>query len=507
MFKIMSPLLTRRKILIIKIYLIFLAFFNASCSDINSKSDNDRQLESLIEKHQLSLEPIQDLSVPDINSPLSQLGKMLFYSKSLGGEEDSSCATCHHPLLAGGDELMLPVGVGAENPDLLGLGRTSSDHSAPLVPRHSLTVFNIALWEKSLFWDGRVEIVQTGTEQQINTPDGHPDPNAGNELLFAQAAFPVTSSEEMRGQFKSGESNTELRAHLAKRLADTPDPGDPQLAFSHWPDRFREAFNQPSATANQIVTPENIQIALSAFQRTMLFVENPWFDYLEGNLSALTEQQKRGAVLFYTDKEKNGAGCVDCHSGVLFSDEDFHPLGFPQIGHGKGDGVVDSQGNSDDFGRFRVTNNTDDIYKFRTPTLLNIAETAPYGHAGSFNTLKEVIEYSANPNMAFATYFSEHRWCHDTQLSRLEECTKLYPSAMEFTQYSLTARQKNELQHPISVTLNDEEIEDINAFLHSLTDPCIRDKQCMKPWLYDSPMSDDPDNNMLRAVNESGERL
>ncbi|WP_434763617.1 cytochrome-c peroxidase [Vibrio fortis] len=482
-------------------------FFISGCSDREPENNEDIQLRTLIEKNELSLTSLSNLSVPNIDSPLAQLGKTLFYSKSLGGEEDSACVTCHHPLLGGGDNLNLSVGVGAELPNLLGLGRTTTDHSAPTVPRNALTVFNIALWEKTLFWDGRVEVVHNSGLKQINTPDGQPDLSAGDELLFAQAAFPVTSAEEMRGYFKQTASNDELRKHLAKRLADAPDDGDPQLAFSHWPDMFRTVFNQPSASASEIITPENIQLALSAFQRTMLFVDNPWFAYLKGDISALTTQQKRGAILFYAEKQNGGAHCVSCHSGLLFSDEKLHPLGFPQIGHGKGDGVADSNGNTDDFGRYRVTNDIEDIYKFRTPTLLNVAQTAPYGHAGSFNTLKEVIQYSADPLPSFFTYFQEYKWCQSEQLARLASCMELYPLAKEHTQKSLSARQTFELQHPISVTLTNDEIEDIEAFLHTLTDPCILNKECMTPWLYDSSVINDPDENMLRAVNESGELL
>jgi cytochrome c peroxidase len=259
-------------------------FFISGCSDRESENNEDIQLRTLIEKNELSLASLSNLSVPDIDSPLAQLGKALFYSKSLGGKEDSACVTCHHPLLGGGDDLSLSVGVGAELPELLGLGRTTIDHSAPTVPRNALTVFNIALWEQTLFWDGRVEVVHTTGLKQINTPDGQPDLNAGDELLFAQAAFPVTSAEEMRGHFKQTATNDELRKHLAKRLADVPDDGDPQLAFSHWPDMFRTVFNQPSASATEVITPENIQLALSAFQRTMIFVDNPWFAYLKGSL-------------------------------------------------------------------------------------------------------------------------------------------------------------------------------------------------------------------------------
>ena len=87
----------------------------------------DVTLQALIEREGLLGDAAFNRTLPQISDPLAQLGKQLFFTKSLGGEQDSACVSCHHPLLGGADDLVLPVGVGALNPDLLGLGRRDAD--------------------------------------------------------------------------------------------------------------------------------------------------------------------------------------------------------------------------------------------------------------------------------------------------------------------------------------------------------------------------------------------
>ena len=79
-----------------------------------------------------------------------------------------------------------------------------------------------------------------------------------------------------------------------------------------------------------------------------------------------------------------------CHSGPYFADFEFHAIPLPQLGFGKnGFGV--------DYGRFNVTLNPNDLYKFRTPPLLNVTKTGPYGHSGSVRDLYEAIIYHFDP--------------------------------------------------------------------------------------------------------------
>lgn len=99
----------------------------------------------------------------------------------------------------------------------------------------------------------------------------------------------------------------------------------------------------------------------------------------------LTNEELQGGLIFF------GKGkCANCHSGPYFTDFDFHAIPFPQLGFGKnGFGI--------DYGRFNVTLEPSDLYKFRTPPLHNVAKTGPYGHSGSLKTLQEAITYHFDP--------------------------------------------------------------------------------------------------------------
>jgi cytochrome c peroxidase len=112
--------------------------------------------------------------------------------------------------------------------------------------------------------------------------------------------------------------------------------------------------------------------ALDAYVRGLTTPNSPFDRYAAGNKKALTDAQKRGLTLFV-----GKANCAVCHFGPTFADDRFHSLGV--------------QG--DDPGRFKVTNVESDRYAFKTPTIRNIALTAPYMHDGSLPTLHDVIDF------------------------------------------------------------------------------------------------------------------
>jgi len=200
-----------------KLLLATLALSLTACNDDETPTapSADVELKSIISQKSLTGNPAADRLIPSINTEISQLGKELFFSKSLGGDRDSACVTCHHPTLGGGDNLSLPIGTEADNPDLLGVGRSNdlaenNPEGGPPVPRNAPTTFNTALWDQVLFHDGRVEALDktensngaNGTSGGIRTPDsdfGTADPLAGQNLVQAQARFPITSREEMKG--------------------------------------------------------------------------------------------------------------------------------------------------------------------------------------------------------------------------------------------------------------------------------------------------------------------
>ena len=202
-----------------------------ACNKNSNKTD--KSLRSIIDDLQLTGDVMQGRDIPSIESPKAQLGMRLFFSKSLGGDRDSACVTCHHPTLGGGDNLSLPVGVAAEDANLLGLGRLHDSSApnfdgSPPVPRNAPTTFNIAGWlDEVLFHDGRVESIgktpnAIGDDGQgIRTPDsffGTGDPLSGMNLVIAQARFPITSPEEMKAFNHNDKDNQGIREFLAGRI-------------------------------------------------------------------------------------------------------------------------------------------------------------------------------------------------------------------------------------------------------------------------------------------------
>ena len=172
----------------------------------------DARLRAVIERHGLRGDPTVGRVLPHISDPLAQLGKQLFHTRALGANGDSACVSCHHPLLGGGDGLVLPVGVDSENANLLGEGRKhrslarSYHDGGPTVERNAQTIFNVGLWDRALFWDGRVESIshehgRNGAGGRIMTPDSlrKADPFAGSNLPATQALFPIVSRMEMMG--------------------------------------------------------------------------------------------------------------------------------------------------------------------------------------------------------------------------------------------------------------------------------------------------------------------
>ncbi|GAA4649785.1 hypothetical protein GCM10023116_20660 [Kistimonas scapharcae] len=475
---------------------------------------NEEQLDQQLKKRILTPQglignPASNRTFPSIKtSKLAQLGRELFFSKSLSGDMDVACASCHHPLLGGADALSLPVGVGAIDVDRIGPGRRHDGNhfvdpeadAGPNVGRNSSTTFNVGLYENALFFDGRAELIQwiegryrtivgrsePEADRVIKTPDsrfGGPDPHAGSDLVAAQSRFPVVALNEMRG-FSDNYvgSSHKVRHQLELRLQGKTD----ELLNNRWPELFRWAFEQPDASLESLISYDNIAAALAAYQQSQLFIESPWNAWLEGR-GELSPEAKKGAALFYTSLKEGGAQCYQCHSGDFFTDERFYNIAVPQFGRGK---TVRGK----DFGRYGVTRDPQDMYAFRVPSLLNISETAPYGHTGAFMTLGDIIEHHLIPQRSLAAF--------DYTLQQLPQFRKLpvvYEMAQENTDHVFSVyRQINHRnameQRWANNDVRKEAIGYLVAFLESLTDPCITNANCMKPWLPQGPA---PDQNRL----------
>ena len=437
---------------------------------------------------------LRSRALPSADDPLVLLGRELFFSKSLSINGDVACASCHDPRLAGTDQLSLPVGVGAHEENVIGPGRRHDGNyyldpkanGGPNVGRNSPTTFNIAFYDVAMFWDGRVESVEfdgsgyrrvaiasdNGSGTAIRTPDSQfkgPDPDAGSNLTAAQARFPVTSTEEMKGfSSEAAGSRYAIRRAVAETLRSVPE----------WEEQFRTAFNDYVSTSETLMDYNNIAFALGEYQRSQIALDNPFFRFLGGENEALTAAQKRGAIVFFKPTSSGGAGCNRCHSGEHFTDEQFYAFATPQIGRGKN--VAQK-----DFGRYNVTRTRSDLHRFRTPSLLNVELTHPYMHAGSLADLKTAVRWHIEPQQALNTYdFSL------TTLPQLDGLGVNYSGAADNTQdavdsyfdqfiYSST---KYKVNFP---ALNDQAISDVSEFLLSLTDPCLNDIACVSKWLPD----------------------
>ncbi|RLQ21019.1 cytochrome C peroxidase [Seongchinamella sediminis] len=441
-----------------------------------------------------------------IRHPLAQLGKKLFFSKSLSADFDVACASCHHPTLAGGDKLSLPVGVEARKPNLLGPGRERRG-GRPTVPRNSPSTFNAWVYQEALFWDGRVSQLSSG----ISTPDSEApwksDPLAGDDLIAAQSRFPVVAEEEMRGHdFLLGAETEAIRTRIAQRIGDY-GPGAGEIENNRWLAEFRTAFNSKQS-AEKLVTYDNIALALAAYQRSQVFVDTPWKAFLEGDYEAISNQAKRGALVFFQQKPIIGinatAACSDCHSGDRFTNEDFQASGFPQIGPGRGD---KGGASGDDRGRGNLYSSDTQDYRFRVPSLLNVANTGPWGHAGAYGSLRRVVAHYDLLDERVDEYFASGGWCNLDQFKDMNNCAGLYTQAESNTAKAVAKTLKdNEVANGIPlIDFTEVEIDQMVAFLRTLTDPCIEKRSCLSLWIP-SPR-EAPDGHQLNAVNKQGRKL
>ncbi|RXJ73581.1 cytochrome-c peroxidase [Veronia nyctiphanis] len=444
------------------------------------------------------------VDIPNIKDPLPQLGMRLFFSKALSGNKDTACATCHHPTMGGGDNLPLSIGVDSVDHDVLGVGRLhrSDAHEydgGPPVPRNAPTSFNMALWDDFIFHDGRIEsmakeVGQNGASDTsgIVTPDntdGGFNIMVGKNLTMAQSRFPVTSKEEMKGfDVQPDGSTQDIRDLIINRLIGR-NGHEADLEKNDWLTEFRIAYDVPNASAEEIITDPNMFNAIAEYERSLTFTNSPWTKFLEGDDTALNDNARSGAILFFKSASNGGAGCVTCHSGNNLTDERFHVLAVPQIGRGK-------EANQMDQGRWYVTKDDDDRFAFRTPSLLNVSVTGPWGHSGAYSSLDAMVRHHLNPEKAVRNY-------DYSQLPSGVQVDKMFENTGPAIIALNRLREKGKSKLP-EVSLSDDEINDLIAFLEALTDPCVTDRECMSSWI---PTGNDPDGLRLIGKDINGNLL
>ncbi len=297
------------------------------------------------------LEPLPTMVHPRDNPPNPDrvaLGHLLFFDPIMSATRDVACATCHLPRFGMADGRALPAG-----PSGVGFGpeRQLTDPNMVFEARNSPTVINAGFnrfrdfqtADGFLFWDGRVRRLE-------------------NLVTLPQREF-----SEMRADALPLESTLDT---LLERLRGIPE----------YVTLFRTAF--PAHPPDAPIDSVSLAQSLAQFVRSLVGDRSPYDRFVASDPDALTDQEKRGLVLFH---EKGG--CARCHAGPMFSDFAFHVVGAPQQGPGF------QLTPHEDFGRWNVTHLEGDRWAFRTPSLRNVAVTAPYTHAGAYATLTEMVEF------------------------------------------------------------------------------------------------------------------
>lgn len=392
---------------------------------------------------------------PTPATALVTLGEALFWDPELSGNRDTACVTCHHPLTATGDNLSLPIGTGG-----LGLGteRVQLDAEREFVPRNAQPLFNLGYTEwTTLFWDGRVS---TNTGHGFDSPASDRLPDGLDSVLAAQALFPITSRDEMRGL--RGDTDIFGQPNELAKVSD-------YLSWPIWNGIMARLLAIPGyvelfqAAYPDVPTGEwgiqHVANAIAAYETVAFTFEDSPFDrYIHGDQDALTEQQKRGAILFYGE-----AGCASCHAGGLLTDQQFYNLAVPQIGPGKG------REQPYDLGHARETGSDCDRFTFRTAPLRNVAITGPWMHNGAFTTLEGAVRHHLNPVTNLQTY-------DPTQLvADLADTCQDQPETLAAILASVSDAAS------IGIQLSDSEMADLLAFLHALTAPSALDMRGIIP--------------------------
>ena len=320
-----------------------------------------------------------------ITAAKTSLGETLFWDEQLSSTGVTACGTCHIHGAGGTDPRSLEPGLGSTNPgfdevfgtadDVRGSRGVPRSHASgdydfdatfglgiQVTGRQAPSALNAGAF-RNQFWDGRASgpLVDPVTGQLLI---------AGDAALENQALGPPTSDAEMAHE---GRDWTEVLARLedAEPLAfasEVPTRLSSWIAGRDYPALFEEAFGDDELTAGRVA------MAIATYERTLISDETPDDDFRNGTPTALTPLEAQGRQLFY-----GPVGCGTCHSGVFYSDDDFHYIGVrPPF---------------EDLGRFNVTGNAADRGSMRTPGLRNVALSAPYFHDGSATTLEDVVAF------------------------------------------------------------------------------------------------------------------
>lgn len=322
-------------------------------------------------------EPDDLSAIPqDPRNPLTEekvrLGQLLFHETGIGLSavvegrlQTYSCASCHAAQAGFQAGRLQGIGEGGEGFGFRGERRApaagATDLDLDVQPIRSPTALNSA-YQEVMLWNGQF---------------GATGPNAGTE-----SSWTVNTPKETNWLGFQGleiQAIAGLGVHRMLVNEDIVDSlGYRQLFDAAFPDRTgAERYDLTAAG-----------LAIAAYERTLLANEAPFQRYLRGNTNALTQDELRGATLFF-----GKADCVSCHSGPALSSMSFHALGMSDLVDCPEETFRTTPDNIENLGRGGFTLRAEDNYRFKTPQLYSTSRSPFYGHGASFRSLREVVAY------------------------------------------------------------------------------------------------------------------
>jgi cytochrome c peroxidase len=275
------------------------------------------------------------------NNPVSkekvELGRLLFYDPVLSGNNDVSCASCHHPEFGYAENIELSIGVSGQG---LGYERFfRHPEKIPFAKRNSQTLLNIGF--NGINEDGEYDPLTAPMFWDLRA-----------KSLEEQSLHPIRAFEEMRG---SDIDEQNIIPEVLARLRTIPE----------YRKRFSDVFGSDTA-----INESNLAKAIACFERSLIANQSKFDRYMRGESSALTISEKEGLELFMK------VGCARCHNGPMLSDFKVHVIAAPETDKRKD-----------------VDSGFHNSFAFRTPTLRNLRFTAPYMHSGKINSLQDVLTF------------------------------------------------------------------------------------------------------------------
>jgi len=305
-----------------------------------------------------------------------KLGKFLYHETGLAVDPRNpvsmytySCASCHHAKAGFQASMQQGIAEGGIGFGQKGEERRKNENYIDLQvdvqPLRSPSTLNVA-YQTNMLWNG--QFGATGV-------------NTGTEHLWTEFTPKETN--------KLGYEGVEIQAiaGLSVHRQDTDSALINGTVYKQW---FDEAFS--TIPQDKRYSKEFIGLAIAAYERTLLPTEAPFQRWLAGDKEAMNARQKKGAVLFFSK-----GNCVSCHKGPALNEMDFFALGMNDM---EGNGTIRaSSALPANKGRGDFTGEESDNYKFKVPQLYNLKDSPFYGHGGTFNSIREVVQYKnlANP--------------------------------------------------------------------------------------------------------------